>query len=157
MARQCIFCPKPVDSAEHLWSDWILEDLKPVEPIHIKFGKSLDVQQDKPEIRIRCVCHKCNNGWMNDVEGENRPHMLAMMNDKPTVLSPPTQKLLTRWAIMKAMVLDGSSPKRRPIPFYNESERIGMKPPLRALPVGTFTWIGKLFVKTFHADLFDTT
>jgi hypothetical protein len=47
--------------------------------------------------------------------------MLAMMNDKPTVLEPRRQKLLTRWAILKAMVIDGSSKSR--ISFYGESER----------------------------------
>src|SRR5580692_7619125 len=156
MARQCIFCPNPVDTGEHLWSDWILEDLKPAQPIHIKIGKSVAVCQDNPEVRIRCVCHTCNNGWMNDIEGENKPHMLAMMNDRTTVLDPPAQKLLTRWAILKAMVLDGSSPKRRSQPFYSVCERTGMKPPLRFLPVGTVTWIGRLSVNAFHAGLTDT-
>jgi len=91
---------------------------------------------------------------MSDIENENKPHMLAMMNDKPTVLEPKQQKLLTRWAILKAMVLDGSSKSR--IPFFSESERIGMKPPSRSIPVGTLAWIGRLSVKTFHAGLTDT-
>lgn len=124
MSKQCLFCPNPVNSAEHIWSDWILEDLKPVQR-------------------------------MSDLEGENKPHMFAMMNDKPTVLTPTQQKLLTRWAILKAMVLDGSSPKRR-IPFYSASERIGMKPPSRSLPVGTLTWIRPLSDNAFHAGLTDT-
>jgi hypothetical protein len=156
MAKRCLFCPRTVDSAEHLWSDWILKDLKPVEPIQIKIGKTLSKWVDNPEVRIRCVCQKCNNGWMSDIENENKPHMLAMMNDKPLVLQPTKQKLLTRWAILKAMVLDGSSPTRRAAPFYSESERFEMKPPLRSLPVGTIVWIGRLSVKAFHAGLTDT-
>ena len=112
---------------------------------------------DNPEIRMRCVCQKCNNGWMSDIESENKPHMLAMMNGKAIVLEPTQQKLLTRWAILKAMIIDGSSPKRRSIPFYDHSERASMKPPLRSLPVGTFTWIGRLSVKAgLHAGLTDT-
>lgn len=156
MARRCIFCPNPVDSAEHLWSDWILEDLKPVQPIHIKFGKSFAKWVDDPEVRIHCVCHKCNNGWMNDIEGEVKPLMQPMLHGHPIVLRPVEQKLLTRWAVLKAMVLDGSSPSRRSTLFYNECERVGMKPQLRALPVGTFTWIGRLSIQSFHAELFDT-
>jgi len=154
MAKQCLFCPRAVDSAEHVWSDWILEDLKPVQPIHITIGKTMSKWVDNPEVRVRCVCQKCNNGWMSDIENENKPHMLAMMNDKPTVLQPKQEKLLTRWAILKAMVIDGSSKRRTP--FYSESERSGMKPPLRSLPVGTITWIGRLSVKAFHAGLTDT-
>jgi len=156
MAKRCFFCPRPVDSAEHLWSNWILEDLNPVQPIHIKFGKTFAKWVDDPEVRVHCVCQKCNNEWMNDIECENKPHVSAMMNDKPVVLRPSEQELLTRWAVLKAMVLDGGSPKRRTVPFYSECERISMKPPLRALPVGTFAWIGKLSVKAFHAELFDT-
>jgi hypothetical protein len=62
---------------------------------------------------------------------------------------------LTRWATLKAMVLDGSSPRKR-IPFYSESERRGMKPPSSFHPVGTLTWIGRLSVKGFHAGVTDT-
>ena len=155
MSKQCLFCSNPVDSAEHVWSDWILKDLKPSKPIHIKIGKPAGKWVDNPEARIKCVCQKCNNGWMNDIDGENKPHMLAMMNDKNEVLTPAQQKLLTRWAILKAMVLDGANPKKR-IPFYSEPERVGMKPPSRSLPVGTRTWIGRLSDKAFHAGLGDT-
>lgn len=109
---------------------------------------------DNPEVRVRGVCQNCNNGWMSDIENENKPHMLAMMNDRRTVLHPTQQKLLTRWAILKAIVIDGSSKRRTP--FYSESERSGMKPPLRSLPVNTLTWIGRLSVKAFHAGLTDT-
>jgi hypothetical protein len=156
MSKQCLFCPNPVDSVEDVWSTWILEDLKPVKPIRIKRGKTVVAEAvDNVEIRIKCVCQNCNNGWMSAIEGENKPHMLAMMNDKPIVLMPAQQKLLTRWAILKAMVLDGANPKKR-IPFYSESERMAMKPPLRSLPVGTIVWIGRLSVKGFHAELGDT-
>jgi hypothetical protein len=93
---------------------------------------------------------------MSDVENENKPHMLAMMNGKQTVLQPTEQKLLTRWAILKAMVPDGSSQTRRAVPFYSESEKTGMKPPSCSLPVGTLVWIGRLSVKAFHAGLTDT-
>jgi hypothetical protein len=136
--------------------DEILEDLKPVQPIRIKRGKTILAQSvDNPEIRVKAVCQKCNNRWMSDIEGENKPHMLAMMNDKPAVLRPAQQKLLTRWAVLKAMVLDGGYPKYR-IPFYSESERHGMKPPSRFIPVGTLAWIGRLSVKGFHAGVTDT-
>lgn len=152
--KQCLFCPNPADSAEDVWSTWILEDLKPVQPIQIKRGKDLAKWVDNPEVRIKCVCQRCNNGWMNEIEGENKPHKLAIMNDKQTVLTPMQQKSLTRWAILKAMVLDGASKTKR-TPFYSEGERVGMKPPLRSFPVGTHTWIGRLPAKAFHAGLMD--
>jgi hypothetical protein len=154
MAKQCLFCPRAVDRAEHLWSDWILQDLKPTQPIRIQIGKITSKWVDKPEVRIKCVCQQCNNSWMSDLENENKPHILAMMHGKRIILNAPQQRSLTRWSVLKAMVLDGSSPKR--IPFYTYPERIGMKPPSSFIPIGTFAWIGRLSVKAFHAGLTDT-
>ena len=154
MAKQCLFCPRPVDSAEHLWSEWILDDLKPTQPIHIKIGKTKAKWVHNPEVRIKCVCQNCNSSWMSDLENENEPHILAMMHGNSTILKPAQQRSLARWSILKAMVIDGSSPKR--IPFYSSSERIDMKPPSSFIPVGTIAWIGRLSVKAFHAGLTDT-
>lgn len=153
--RQCLFCQNPANTAEDIWSTWILKDLKPVQPIRYTLGKTFAKWIEKPEVRIKAVCHTCNNGWMSNIEGENKPHMLAMMNDKPTVLTPEQQKLLARWAILKAMVIEGGSPKKR-TPFYSARERLDMKPPLRSLPIGTLTWIGRLSVKAFHVGVTDT-
>lgn len=155
MPKQCLFCPNPADSAEDVWSNWILQDIKPAQPVHRKIGKAVAKWVDDPRVRIKCVCQNCNNGWMSDIEGENKPHIFAMMNDKPTVLTPMQQKSLTRWAILKAMVLDGANKNKR-TPFYSEYERTNMRPPLRSLPVGTLTWIGRLPIKGFHAELGDT-
>jgi hypothetical protein len=91
---------------------------------------------------------------MSDLENENKPHILAMMHGRSIILKPAQQRSLARWSTLKAMVIDGSSPKR--IPFYSSSERIGMKPPSSFIPVGTVAWIGRLSVKAFHAGLTDT-
>jgi hypothetical protein len=91
---------------------------------------------------------------MNGLETANEPHIRAMMHDKPIVLGPTQQKLLTRWAILKAMVLDGSSKRR--IPFYRQCERNRIKPPSSCVPVGSVAWIGQLSVEGFHAGLTDT-
>jgi len=154
MAKQCLFCPRPVDSAEHVWSDWILQELRPAEPIHVKIGKTTSKWVDNPEVKINRVCHKCNSTWMSDLENENKPQIRSMMHGKSIVLTPAQQRLLTRWAVLKAMVIDGSSAKR--IPFYKQCERTGLKPPSSFIPVGTHAWIGRFSAKAFHAGLTDT-
>lgn len=155
MAKQCLFCPNRADSAEDIWSSWILEDTKPSQPVQITIGKGLKKMADNPAVRIKAVCRPCNNGWMSKIEVENMPHMHAMINDQQTVLTPMQQKSLTRWAVLKAMVLDGANQNKR-TPFYSEWERTNMKPPVRSLPVGTLTWIGRLSIKGFHAGVTDT-
>ena len=154
MAKQCLFCPLPVDSAEHIWSDWILQDLKPTQPIHIRIGKTTAKWVDNPEVKINRVCHRCNSTWMSDLESQTQPQIRAMMHGDSIVLSAAQQRSLTRWAVLKSMVIDGSSAKRTP--FYSQDERNALKSPSSFIPTGTRTWIGRLSLKAFHAGLTDT-
>jgi hypothetical protein len=86
---------------------------------------------------------------MSDLETGNEPHMRPMMHDEPIVLEPIQQKLLARWAVLKAIVIEAANRKRAP--FYGEAERDGLKPPLSFIPVGTSVWIGRLSGESFHA------
>lgn len=149
MPRKCLFCENPVDSAEHVWSDWILKDLKPAEPIRRQIGRHTDVYTDDPEVLVRCVCQRCNNGWMSDIENENKPQISAMMRDHPVVLEPLQQKSLTRWAILKAMIIEATN-RQRPH-FFSEFEKTSLKPPTSALPAASLVWIARFSNIGFHA------
>jgi hypothetical protein len=151
---QCLFCPNTVDSREHVFSDWILKEIKPSEPIHIKIAKRTSKWVNNREMRVKCVCHYCNNGWMSDLESANQQHMRAMIHDESIALKPAQLKLLALWITLKAMVLDGSSNLR--IPFYSQPERQGIKPSSPSVPIGTTAWIGRLSSSQFHAGLTDT-
>lgn len=148
MSRQCLFCPQPADSKEHLWSDWILKELKPTEPIRFTLGKTKIKWIDNPEVLIKCVCYKCNNTWMNNIETENKLHMLPMLRGLPITLESLQQKSLARWAILKAMVLEAADRQR--VPFYGQDERRDLKPPSLAIPVGTYVWVGRLSKLGYH-------
>jgi hypothetical protein len=149
MARQCLFCSNTASSREHIWSDWILKDLKPATSIRIRIGERTDRWASDAEIKVNCVCSQCNNGWMSDLENENKPCIGQMINDEATILEPPQQKLLARWAILKAMVIEAAN--REKAPFYDREERFGLKPPSSLFPVRTSVWIGRLSSKNFHA------
>lgn len=151
MARSCLFCDRLVNSREHLFSDWILNELKDdAGRLNIKMGKHTNVWTPTPEVIIRCVCHTCNCGWMSDLEAANQPHMLPMMRgEKEICLSPSQQKLLTRWAILKTVILDGADRKRSP--FFTPEERTSLRPPRMSNLVGTAVWIGRLAIRSFHA------
>lgn len=151
MARRCIFCFRPADSAEDLWSGWILKEFKnrPELDAPIRFSKGKFTSwRHNPEVRITCVCQSCNNGWMSDLETGNKPHMLPMMHGRRITLAPEQQKLLSRWAILKAMVLEGANRERNP--FYSEEERRLFKPPSSSMTVGTRVWIGHFSGLGFH-------
>ena len=86
---------------------------------------------------------------MSDIETENKPHMLQMIRDHRITLEPEQQKSLARWAILKAIILEGADRGR--VPFYGEDERRDLKPPSSFLPVGTHAWIGRFSELGFHA------
>jgi hypothetical protein len=146
--RQCLFCANRVDSAEHVWSDWILKELNPTQPIRIRIGKRTDRYSDNPEVLINCVCQKCNNGWMSNLESENQRQIGAMIHDQRIELEPAMQKALARWSVLKAMVIEAANRQRTH--FYDESERQSLKPPLSAIPVRTCVWIGRFSESSFH-------
>jgi hypothetical protein len=147
MARQCLFCSNPVDSAEHLWSDWILKDLRMAPSVRITVGKLPSVWIASPEVKIEVVCRTCNNGWMGNLESANKGALKAMINDDPMWLSKKDQARLCRWALMKAMVIDAVN-EERPT-FYGDDERLEVKS--GTIPVGNLVWLGRLSSKGFHA------
>jgi hypothetical protein len=149
MARQCLFCSNPANTGEHLFSDWILEELKSTEPIRISIGSRPPVWKDGVEIIVNCVCGDCNSTWMSDLENENKSHMLPMMHSKRVELDPAQQKLLARWAILKSVVMEATNRKREV--FYGVGERKGLMPPSPSLPNSTLVWIGRFSRKGFHA------
>lgn len=146
MIRECLFCPNPVDSAEHLWSDWILSDLKAATSIRVTIGRD-STWVKSPEIKVKCVCHACNNGWMSRLEEANKLVIHAMINDDPCGLSKRDQNKLVRWAILKSMVLDFCNPKRAL--FYTKVERETLKDK-SGLPERSLVWLGRFPRKAFH-------
>jgi hypothetical protein len=123
--KQCLFCPSPVDSAGHLWSDWILRDLKATDPIKVIIGRRPSVFIATPEVLVECVCKNCNNRWMGNLETRNQPFIHAMINDDPCWLSKKDQKKLVRSALLKAMVIEATN-EQRPF-FYSNEEREQIK------------------------------
>ena len=69
-SNQCIFCPNPADSKEHIWSDWILKLLpEGKDGIFTRMDRDGVIHTRKalkPDVTAKVVCEKdCNNGWMS--------------------------------------------------------------------------------------------
>jgi hypothetical protein len=120
MGKQCLFCGNEANSKEHLWSDWILKRLG-TKPTRVKMGKARASTIPHSVIEVRCACVTCNGGWMSDSESENIPIIGRLMENTATSLDAAQQTSLARWAVMKAMVLDGVNAKNRGH-FFTRSE-----------------------------------
>lgn len=145
--KRCIFCLGAVNSAEHIWSEWILNDLKLAPPVRATVGYR-SVWMESPTVKIKTVCGKCNNGWMSKLEEANKLPVHSMINDEPCGLTKSDQTKLSRWAMLKAMVVDSANPGRRF--FFSQDERSKLRE-LSAIPERTLVWVGRLDRKAFHA------
>jgi hypothetical protein len=60
-------------------------------------------------VKIRAVCHRCNNGWMNRLEHSARPFLTPLINGTPVVLDFEQMLVVARWMTMKCIVAEHSS------------------------------------------------
>jgi len=120
--RQCLFCLNPADSKEHIWPKWILDSIKATRPIRHSIGKKVATIIPKPELKIKCVCGFCNNGWMSSLESTNIPLLGSLIQDVSTPLDSAQQESIAVWIMKTAMVLDAVDTRTRTL-FYTKEDR----------------------------------
>lgn len=47
---------------------------------------------------VRVVCHECNNGWMNRVDQDAEPAVLALFNGTPFLFTADNSRQVASWA-----------------------------------------------------------
>jgi hypothetical protein len=147
---------------EHVWPQWLRKfpayenvrrQLGPrpgwddFEVVTDEDGRFLNVAKPRPghvpmlpDVKVKVVCGKCNNGWMSQLEKQAGSVLQRLMADERMDLSDDEQELLALWAA-KTMLL--YSKCREPIhqPFAEHAFRElyeTRRPPRRYL-----LWIGR--------------
>ncbi len=120
---QCIFCDNSANSKEHIWPEWIhpvLTDVKSTSHNRhttTKWPSGIE-RRDGPTnrqggvktIKVRCVCTRCNNGWMSKVEGTVRPFLGRMAAGEDNILLDGDQILaLAKWCTLKFLLIEHAS------------------------------------------------
>jgi len=138
--RRCLFCDKPANSKEHLWSDWVLKSLKSRDPIVQTLGKAPSKTFTGP-VTVRCVCRECNNGWMSGLEARVKPLVGSLMQDVSVCLDAAQQKDVSLWALKTAMVLEGTK-SRSAAHCYQQAdcEQLRLS---SSIPARTRIWLGR--------------
>src|SRR5437879_5285539 len=72
------------------------------------------------EVRVPCVCQKCNNTWMSGMETTVKKFLGSMIDDFSLPLDRQYQQNLTEWAVKCAMCNDTVDPHPR---FFTEAKR----------------------------------
>ena len=119
----CHFCCEPARSNEDAWPLWLISKFDGVQAIMgADIGaKSQRWPTDTPRARIRCVCKRCNNEWMSQIESAAKLTIERRITSEATLLEPEAQIVLARWAIKTAMVFQAADRLREP--FYSRAER----------------------------------
>jgi hypothetical protein len=152
MPRQCLFCDRKADSKEHLWASWILEVRKKKKwgPIRHSVGGSPVKIIPNAELTVGTVCGTCNNGWMSDLETQNKPLIGCLLQDISTPLDSSHQSTLALWTLKTAMVLDSVDTRSRSL-FYERSECEKLRLS-STIPEQTAIWIGQYIGSDLSLD-----
>lgn len=139
--RTCIFCGLRADTREHLFPDWVnrivaetsfLGQFLVVTDEGMK-RRRYDTNQ-AANLEARIVCHRCNHGWMSDLETEAATLLKPMALGEQTKLTTPEQLVVAQWAAKTAMVGEWIM-GYRPLVFSQEDRemvRTERRPPARA-------------------------
>jgi len=143
----CIFCNNKSGSEEHFWPAWVHRFIKEnniqLGGLRVQRGNEPETITDNLEKTINTVCHTCNNTWMSRVEDKNRPRFIYMMKNDPRTIDPGGIKIITEWAVLRAIMLDSEKPSMGRENFYTREERVAMRERLE-IPARTRVWFGAL-------------
>lgn len=140
--RTCLFCDQRADSREDAWPRWIGTQFRASQPVPFtaeRRGKKLVPWRVLgPELKIRCVCKTCNNGWMSRLEMQAQAILQPLLLGEPRGLDFASQGIIALWAVKTAMVLEAlDAPDQR---AYSAQECVHVKS-FGAIPQRTVVWI----------------
>ncbi|GEM_PF-1292437 len=143
--RECIFCQGRANTEEDVWPQWLT---KLFPPSDISFregeigGRILPRWQSKTTklLKVRCVCQKCNNGWMSQTENAIKPVIKSILDNRMKAVDASSQVHIAVWAIKTAMTLEALN--RHRAWFYTNDQRHEFEI-ATAIPEGTSIWIAK--------------
>ena len=102
----CIFCGSPADSKEDLFPRWILRRVDTRQPLVHQIGDGPRISTDDQEVRLPCVCKRCNNTWMSGMEVTVKKFLGPMIDDIAIPLDRQNQQNLAEWVVKCAMCND---------------------------------------------------
>jgi len=137
----CIFCPNPADSVEHVFPQWVL-DRKKLGPSRFHFGNRPERVADI-DLTVKSVCGACNNGWMSDLENDAKPILQSMFGDRKISLDQNNQVVLIAWLMKIVFLNDTTRGRDAAARFYRREETLAFGKS-REMPNFTMVSIGHL-------------
>jgi hypothetical protein len=149
----CIFCGNPADSKEDLFPRWILKRVQTREPLRRQIGDGPAIITEDQEVRLPCVCQRCNNTWMSRMETTSKKFMGPMIEDLSFPLDRQNQQNLSEWAVKCAMCNDTVYAHPR---FFSDAECHAFKL-RRTIPERTMVFAGRFTGRSLDSNGADFT
>jgi hypothetical protein len=149
--RACLFCGAEDQkiSKEHLWSKWIRDHVEASSSTtsnrtHVKDRIKIESNDEIPvggfDREVSGPCKRCNETWMNELEGEAAPLLIPMLHNEEIVLRPEEQRTLARWTTLKLLVAQELHPSLQRIVDSSRYRQFYVD---RSLPSGAQVWLGR--------------
>jgi hypothetical protein len=143
--KKCAFCTKPADSREHIFSDWMLQMMPPNQRFTfnervVERNEFVRYQGRKVKIKAKVVCTRCNNEWMNDLEGRLKTAMgHVLFSESPATLTTKDLTTISEFAF-KTLILANHKSLTTVTPFFPYSVRRDFRLHLH-IPDGIQVWM----------------
>jgi hypothetical protein len=117
----CVFCGASPTSREHILPSWLREG--PGKVNSVPYQKTVIVDPDDTILRaarhkfgemvVKCVCEPCNNGWMQEMAGNVKEFLLALIigGDIGVRLDRKMQSDLAAWSFKTILMCSFLNPK----------------------------------------------
>ncbi len=115
MARRvCIFCGRSPVTNEHVIPRWvaalILKDPRaknlprPIDHQLRGDTRLVTWRSDRIDVRAKCVCRDCNQGWMSRIEDDAQAFIRPMIMGQHISLDADAQRRVATWVALRALV-----------------------------------------------------
>jgi len=112
----CIFCRASPTTDEHVFSRWTHKYMLPPKPGKAKsyiavqgidrvVGANFKLPGPIRDWQVKCVCGRCNNGWMSQLDTAVEPLMMPLILGQRTRLFEKDCRTIAIWAVLKSMVV----------------------------------------------------
>lgn len=140
--RKCFFCSSNANSLEDAWPCWITSQFKASRSAEAQLerhGVTLKPWRvHQPELKVRCVCQPCNNGWMSQLESQTKHFLQPLLMGESRGLDMSGQTTIALWSLKTAMVLEALDQPQQRAYAQREREQLRM---LSVIPWRTSVWL----------------
>ena len=129
----CVFCGRSGRlTKEDLISTWVGKEIRRLHGDPRTLSIELDANQQglvsqhqkvvgsASSIKLPLVCEPCNKKWMSKIELDASSVLRPTLSGGSVTITPAQQKVIARWATLKALTCDLRRPNASPVVFPDD-------------------------------------